>query len=66
MVTMLSQVSSDLSSFLVFYFIILWMCALILDTLGLANLDVSEFISGKSKRVASYPGNEYMHLPRWF
>ena len=69
MVTMLGQVTQDLTSFLTFYIILIWMAGLVYNVIGLASLDntdpeLSAKKKGKSK-ATTYPGVEYKHLPYW-
>lgn len=69
MVTMLGQVTQDLTSFLTFYIILIWLAGLVYNVIGMASLDntdetLSELKRSKS-RTTSYPGVEYKHLPYW-
>ena len=42
MVSMMTQVISDLRVFLIFYFILVWMCSLVFNILELGNNDKSK------------------------
>ena len=42
MVTMLSQVTKDISSFVLFFMIIIWQCSLILNAIGLTDVAANE------------------------
>jgi hypothetical protein len=67
MVAMLGRVAIDLGVFLVFYIILIWHSALILDICGLTNVDnVSNLPKEKTKaKAATYPGVEYRYLPKF-
>lgn len=63
LVMMMLQVIVDLKAFLFFYLVLIWICGLVLDILGLGE-DTSDILSLKAKRL-SYPGIEYQHLPKF-
>jgi len=66
LVTMMKQVFKDLQAFMVFFFILLWICSLIFNIIQLGNYEnkVDEGLKNKLKAI-SYPGIEYKHIPRW-
>ena len=67
MVAMLMRVASDLSVFLLFYIILIWHSALILDVCGLTNVDSEKNVprDKKKSKLATYPGVEYRYLPKF-
>jgi hypothetical protein len=67
LVTMMRQVVYDLKVFLVFYGILVWMCALIFNILQIGNYELSpdpQLQSLLSLPIyISYPGQEYKYIP---
>ena len=76
MVTMLGQVTKDISTFMLFFLLIIWQCSLIFNAIGLTNVaknarqkildDQVASGAGKGNKVEKdYPGVEYQYLPVW-
>ena len=64
MVAMIRQVITDLRVFMIFYFILIWMCSLIFNIIDLGNNENTTRLRRdmtKAKKV--YPGMEYAKLP---
>ena len=57
---MMTQVIYDLRVFLIFYFILVWMCSLIFNIIELGNNELSKSVKkGSKKAKKTYPGMEY-------
>ena len=63
LVMMMLQVIVDLKAFLFFYLVLIWICGLVLDILGLGQ-DTDDILTLKAKRM-TYPGIEYQYLPKF-
>ena len=66
LVIMMKTVTMDLRAFMVFYFILIWICALVFNILELGNFisPRNEALKTKLKAI-NYPGIEYKMLPRF-
>ena len=66
LVIMMKTVTLDLRAFMVFYFILIWICALVFNILELGNFisPRNEALKTKLKAI-NYPGIEYKMLPRF-
>lgn len=65
LVMMMLQVMVDLRAFLCFYLILIWICGLIMDILGVGKDMEQKNSSGLKQKRVTYPGIEYQYLPKF-
>ena len=66
LVTMMKQVVCDLKVFMIFYFILIWIAALILNIIELGNFSEHKNVDNKKLlKATTYPGIEYKELPKF-
>lgn len=66
LVTMMKQVVYDLKVFMIFYFILIWIAALILNIIELGNFSEHRNVANKKLlKATTYPGIEYKELPKF-
>lgn len=66
LVTMMKQVVYDLKVFMIFYFILIWIAALILNIIELGNFSEHKNVANKKLlKATTYPGIEYKELPKF-
>ena len=63
LVMMMIQVTQDLRAFMIFYFIVLWFCSLIMSILGTDEMKDNLTSTKLKKSILNM--NEYEYLPFW-